>query len=94
MNLRRVVLVFFLIAIGISGLGFSVKLYEFADDLTDKAGVRFAGAHLMTYALVALGFLMLLSLCFVTGQFRDIEEPKHDLLEKERRHDARLPRIS
>lgn len=93
-RLRRWVLGFFLVAIGVSGVGFSVKIFEFADDLADQKGLQFAGAHLLTYACVATGFLSLLAYGFLKGHFRDIEEPKYDLLEKERRYDERLPRIS
>jgi hypothetical protein len=93
-TLRRIVLSAFLLAMGVAGVGFSVKIVEFADDLSAQEGLRFAGAHLLTYGIVAAGFLLLLGLCFLCGHFRDVEEPKHDLLEKERRHDARLPRIS
>lgn len=91
---RRVVLGVFLFAMGVAGVGFSVKIVEFADDLTSQSGLGFAGSHLLTYGLVAAGFLMLLALGFVRGHFSDLEEPKLDLIEKERSHDARLPRIS
>ena len=94
MTLRRLVLSFFLLAMGIAGVGFSIKLVEFADDLTAEHGLQFAGVHLLTYGLIAVGFLALLVLCFLRGHFKDVEEPKHDLLEKERRYDARLPRAS
>jgi hypothetical protein len=94
MNTRRFVLGFFLLAMGIAGAGFSFKIVEFADDLTAEHGLQFAGAHLLTYGLIATGFLILLVLCFLRGHFKDVEEPKYDLLEKERRHDAELPRAS
>jgi hypothetical protein len=89
-----VILAVFLAAIGISGVGFSVKIFEFADDLADQKGLQFAGVHLLTYAFVAVGFLSLLAYGFLKGHFKDVEEPKYDLLEKERRYDERLPRIS
>jgi len=91
-NARRLILAFFLLAMGVAGVGFSVKLVEFAGDLTAEHGLQFAGAHLLTYGLIAAGFLSLLVLGFVRGHFKDVEEPKYDLLEEERRHDARLPR--
>jgi hypothetical protein len=94
MTARRIVLAFFLFATAVSGVGFSVKIFEFADDLADQKGLKFAGAHLLTYAVVAVGFLALLAYTFLMGHFRDVEEPKYDLLEKERRHDAELPRLS
>jgi hypothetical protein len=92
-TVRRLTLGFFLFAMGVAGVGFSVKLVEFSDDLTAEHGLQFAGAHLLTYGLIAAGFLMLLVLGFVRGHFKDIEEPKYDLLEKERRYDATSPRV-
>jgi hypothetical protein len=92
MTRRRWILGFFLLAMALAGVGFTVKIVEFADDLTSQTGLQFAAAPLLTYAFVAVGFLCLLVLCFFRGHFRDLEEPKHDLLEEERRHDARLPR--
>jgi hypothetical protein len=68
---------------------FGWKIYEFAHDLVATEGLRFAGAHLLTYVLVAGGFFMLLLFCFLRGHFSDIEKPKHDLLEQERRYDLR-----
>ena len=70
-------------------LAFGWKLYEFAADLLDDDGLRFAGAHLLTYVLVAGGFFLLLLFCFLRGHFADIEKPKYDLLDMEREHDAR-----
>jgi hypothetical protein len=94
MTFRRAIVSFFLILCGISGVGFSYKIFEFADDLADQKGLQFAGAHLLTYGLVATGFLMLLAYSFLRGQFRDIEKAKFELLEREVDHDAKLPRIS
>jgi hypothetical protein len=91
MTMRRLVLAFFLFAMAVSGVGFSVKIFEFADDLADQKGLQFAGAHLLTYGVVATGFLALLTYAFFMGHFRDIEEPKFDLLEKERQNDAKHP---
>ena len=93
MSTRRYVLGFFLLAMATAGVGFSVKIFEFADDLADEKGLQFAGAHLLTYGLVAIGFLLLLVHSFLCGHLRDIEEPKFDLLEKERRYDEQLPRV-
>jgi len=92
--LRRWIIGSFVVLVGISGVGFSYKIFEFADDLADQTGLQFAGAHLLTYGLVATGFLALLALSFLRGHFRDIEKAKFDLLEKERLYDAELPRVS
>lgn len=70
-----------------SGLAFVYKLYEFFHDLTNSDGLRFAGTHLLTYCLVAGGFLLLLLYAFLKGHFSDIERPKYELLDWEDRHD-------
>ena len=68
---------------------FGWKIYEFAYDLINEEGLRFAGSHLLTYCLVAGGFFSLLLYCFLNGHFADIEKPKYDLLDTEKEHDLR-----
>ena len=70
-------------------LAFGWKLYEFAADLLDDDGLRFAGAHLLTYVLVAGGFFLLLLFCFLRGHFGDIEQRKYVLLDMDGEHDDR-----
>jgi hypothetical protein len=86
---RRFLIAFFGVGSVAAGLGFCVKIYEFTDDLLAEEGIRFAGVHLLTYGLVALGFLTLLAFAFLSGHFADIEAPKYDLLRREREHDIR-----
>lgn len=83
----RAVVRFFLVAALLAGVGFGVKIHEFAEDLLADQGIGFAGAHLVTYAFVAVGFLLLLAGTFLRGHYADIERPKHDMLERERMHD-------
>ena len=68
---------------------FGWKIYEFAYDLVNEDGLRFAASHLLTYVLVAGGFFLLLLYCFLRGHFADIEKPKYDLLETETDLDRR-----
>lgn len=84
---RRTMTWIFAVVIFTAGLAFFYKLYEFMHDLLDAAGLQFAGAHLLTYVLVAGGFFCLLAFAFLRGHFSDIEKPKFDLLEKEVRYD-------
>jgi len=84
---HRGMLAFFALVIAGAAFAFGVKFYEFFVDLAAQEGFRFAGAHLLTYLLVAAGFFLLLGFCFVSGHFADIEQPKHDLLESERKND-------
>ena len=83
----RWVLAFFALVIVLAALAFGVKFYEFFVNLSAQEGFQFAGAHLLTYLLVAGGFFLLLAACFVGGHFADIEAPKHELLDSERAHD-------
>jgi hypothetical protein len=85
---HRAMLWFFAVVIFMAAVAFGFKFYEFFMDLARQEGFRFAGAHLLTYLLVAAGFFLLLGFAFVTGHFADIEQPKHDMLEQERRYDA------
>jgi len=77
-----------------AGVSFVFKLYEFFYDLSAREGFQFAGAHLSTYLLVAGGYFLLLAFAFLRGHFNDIEQPKHDILEEERRRDAAEYRAS
>ncbi len=86
-GLQRAWLIFFIAGCGVAGLGFFYKLYEFFWALTETEGFEFAGVHLVTYGLVAGGFLLLLAFSFFKGHFADIERPKYELLERELAHD-------
>lgn len=86
--LRWLLWIFAFVIVAAAG-AFGWKIYEFAHDLTDNDGLRFAGAHLLTYCLVAGGFFSLLIYGFLSGHYTDIEKPKYDLLDQERRHDLR-----
>ena len=84
---QRTVIVVFAAIIALAAAAFAFKFYEFFYDLSRQEGFRFAGAHLATYLLVAGGFFLLLLYAFLKGHFSDIERPKLDLLERERRYD-------
>jgi len=84
---HRAMLWFFGFIIAMAAVAFAFKFYEFFVDLARQEGFRFAGAHLLTYLLVAGGFFLLLAFAFLSGHFADIERPKYDLLDSERRHD-------
>lgn len=75
------------IVVAFAGLGFVYKLYEFFEDLSATEGLRFAGAHLLVYLLVAGGFMCLLGFAFLRGHFSDIEAPKYELIDREKSHD-------
>ena len=82
-KVRRFMLWFFGFVVVAGGLGFSYKLYEFIQDLTKTEGLRFAGAHILIYLLVAGGFMLLLAFAFMTGHFANIEKAKFEMLEEQ-----------
>lgn len=84
---HRVMIWLFGFVVFAGGAAFFYKLYEFFVELTSPDGLRFAGSHLLTYCLVAGGFLLLLVYSFMSGHFSDIEEPKFTLLETEIEYD-------
>lgn len=84
---RKITLAVFLAGCAVAGVGFCIKIYEFLTDALAEEGIGFAGAHLLVYALVAGGFLMLLAHAFMRGHLADIEKPKYDLIEKEEAYD-------
>ncbi len=86
-RIPRGALWFLMAVIVLGGAGFIYKFYEFFLDIAAQDGFRFAGAHLLTYLLVAAGFLLLLLYAFLNGHFADIESPKYELLEREVRLD-------
>ena len=86
-KLRRTMAWILGVVVTFSGFAFVYKLAEFFIDFTNTDGLRFAGSHLLTYCLVAAGFLLLLTYSFLKGHYADIEQPKYDLLEAEDRYD-------
>jgi hypothetical protein len=66
-----------------SGYGFVGKFVELVHVLRGEPGGAFAVAPIMNYLLASLGFLCLLLWAASHGMFRDIERPKHEMLEHE-----------
>jgi len=79
---RRAILSFFVLAVTVAGCMFCFKLYSFMRTIKrdEMAGSFFD--PIMIYAFVAAGFLFLLAWAFMTGQFRDVERAKFEMLEK------------
>lgn len=74
--------VFFVLAVTVAGCMFTYKLFSFLQTIRRDELAGFAYDPIMVYGFVALGFLFLLGWAFLTGQFRDVERPKHDMLER------------
>jgi len=69
--------------------GFVGKFVEFVHIYRGASGGEFAVAPIMNYLLASAGFFCMLLWAAWNGMFRDIERPKVDFLENERRLDRR-----
>ena len=86
-SLARRVCAVMILGVVISGAGFVYKLAQFAREALGHEAASFAVAPIAVYILVAAGFASLFVWALLRGQFRDIEGPKHRLLEKEDLYD-------
>lgn len=71
-----------------SSLGFGNKLREFIALYRGDADGAFALSPVMNYLLAATGFFFLFCWAISQGMFRDLEQPKLDLLATEDRLEA------
>lgn len=78
----RIVHVFFVLAVTVAGCMFCFKLFSFLRTIKRDELAGFAFDPILTYGLVAMGFLCLLAWAYLSGQFRDIERPKYEMLER------------
>lgn len=72
--------VFFVTAVTVAGCLFTYKLFAFLKTIRRDELAGFAFDPIMIYGFVAMGFLFLLGWAYLTGQFRNVEQPKHDML--------------
>jgi len=66
-----------------AGYGFAGKLYEFFHLYRSDAEGVFAITPMANYLFASLGFLCLMFWAAFQGMFRDIEQPKQDMLQNE-----------
>ena len=71
-----------------AGVGFTKKLVEFFHTYSEVEGGAFALLPIANYMLVTAGFCCLLGWAIAHGMFRDVERPKHTMLETEAKLDA------
>jgi hypothetical protein len=69
-------------------LGFGSKFIELIRVFQGDVEGAFAVAPIVNYLLATTGFLFLLGWAAANGMFRDIEQPKIDMLANERRLDG------
>lgn len=70
-----------------SMVGFAAKFFEFVATFQEDPSGAFAITPMTNYLLASAGFFLLLLWAVANGMFHDIEKPKYDMLEQERRLD-------
>ncbi len=81
-DVLRGVHVFFSIAVLCAGCMFVYKLFAFLRTIAKDDLAGFAFDPIVVYGFVALGFLFLLAWTYMTGQLRDVERAKFEMLER------------
>lgn len=89
---RWITLAFAVIFLTPSMIGFGMKFAEFIHTYRDDAEGAFAITPMVNYLLASLGFLCLLLWSAVNGMFRDVEQPKRLMLQREMMLDENLRR--
>ncbi len=79
----RLTLIFAVIILTPSMLGFMAKFHEFINTFRGEAGGAFAITPMVNYLLASVGFLCLLVWAAANGAFHDLERPKYLMLERE-----------
>jgi nitrogen fixation-related uncharacterized protein len=74
--------VFFITAVLCAGCMFTFKLFSFMKTIKKDELAGFAFDPILIYGFVAMGFLFLLCWAYLSGQFKDIERPKYEMLER------------
>jgi hypothetical protein len=77
------------IGIFAAGAAFIYKIAEFIFTLNESSVQGFADVPVTIYFVVAAGWLSLLVWCFVSGQFKNVEEPKYEMLRLEEEYERR-----
>ena len=78
----RMVHAFFITAVLAAGGMFIFKLFSFLKTIKRDEMAGFAFDPIVTYGFVAMGFLFLLAWAYMSGQFHDVESPKHEMLDR------------
>ncbi len=83
---RNKKIVLWIISIGIilpGAYGFIEKFIQFIRTLNTEEGGGFTIIPILNYLIMTAGFTCLLVWAAYHGMFKDIERPKHDMLERE-----------
>ncbi len=90
---RKVVAVMAVIILGLSAIGFSLKLYELILLVLEnnlENGV-FAISPTVNYILASAGFICLLAWGACNGMYKNIEAPGAEMLARSQQLDAEMP---
>lgn len=80
---KRVSIVIVAVAVGAAGLTFLFKLYEFIAASTTGVLPAIVTATVLPYFFISAGFLLLAAWGWAGGHYKDIEQPKRDMLQQE-----------
>lgn len=86
-NKTYVTIVFAILILVPSMMGFMAKFIEFIHTFQGESGGMFAITPMVNYLLASLGFLCMLCWATWNGMFRDLEGPKYTMLEREQELD-------
>lgn len=70
----------------LAAFGFIFKLFEFASSLAKGDIINFAVVPVTVYLVVAAGFFSLFIWSITKGHLKNVEEPKHRILELEEQY--------
>jgi len=75
------------IAVGAAGITFMFKLYEFVAASTTGILPGIVTATVLPYFFISGGFLLLAAWAWAGGHYKNIEQPKRDMLLQEEEYD-------
>jgi nitrogen fixation-related uncharacterized protein len=84
---RLISVVVVAIAVGAAGLTFLFKLYEFVAASTTGILPAIVTATVLPYFCISAGFLLLAAWAWAGGHYKDIENPKREMLLQEEEYE-------
>ena len=76
------------VAVGAAGVTFMFKLYEFVAASTTGILPGIVTATVLPYFFISAGFLLLAAWAWAGGHYKNIEEPKRDMLKREEEYEV------
>lgn len=84
---KMVSIVVVAVAVGAAGITFMFKLYEFVAASTTGILPGIVTATVLPYFCISAGFLLLASWAWAGGHYKNIEQPKRDMLLQEEEYE-------